>query len=184
MSIKSVKFVVAGIVLATIATAAVAQGATTRIAVFDPQRVSEETAEGQRIQAELTAFQTRKQQELTAKQEEIQTLRQQLTAQAISLSSDKRAELEKSIQKKILEFQGAEEAANRELQLEISNAQAQFEQKILAVVEQFGRDEGFALILNIAAVAWASPTVDVTTAIVDRFNQLTESAAPAAGAGG
>lgn len=184
MNTKSLRIAVVGIVLATIATAALAQGVATRIAVFDPQRVSEETAEGQRIQAELTAFQTRKQQELTTKQEEIQTLRQQLTAQAISLSSDKRAELEKSIQKKILEFQSAEESANRELQLEIANAQAQFEQKILAVVEQFGRDEGFTLILNIAAVAWASPTVDVTTAIVDRFNQMTESSAAGAGAGG
>ena len=183
MRIKSLQFAVVGLVLATITTVAMAQAVANRIAVFDPQRVSEETAEGQRIQAELSAFQTLKQQELISKQEEIQNLRQQLTAQAISLSSDKRSELEKSIQKKILEFQGAEESANRELQLEITNAQAKFEQQILAVVEQFGRDEGFALILNIGAVAWASPTVDVTTAIVDRFNQMVQNPA-ASGAGG
>lgn len=161
-------------------TAAMAQGAI-RIAVFDPQRVSEETAEGVRIQAELTAFRNKKQTELSAMQGAVNALQDQLTAQALSLSPEKKQALEIEIQKKALDFQSTQEAAAREMQLEINSAQTRFQEQLLAVVERFGRDEGFDLILDRSLVAFAAPTLDVTTALVDRFNEWvqTPAAAPA-----
>ncbi len=148
---------------------AIAQDAP-RIAVFDPQRVSEETEEGTRIQARLTAFRNQKQGELTAKQTAVTDLQNQLVAQALSLSPERKQALEIEIQKKALEFQSTQEAAAREMQLEINSAQARFQEQLLAVVEQFGREEGFDLILDLSLVAWAAPAMDVTTALVDSFN--------------
>lgn len=143
-----------------------------KIAVFDPQRVSEETAEGQRIQAELGAFQARKQQELISLEAEVQELRKQLTTQALSLSAERRQELERTVQRKILELQSAQEAAQREFQLEIAEAQTRFQEQLLAVIEQVGREEEFTLILDLGAVAWAAENVDITTVVVDRFNAM------------
>lgn len=142
-----------------------------KVGVFDPQRVSEETTLGKRVQTQLTAFRDRKQTEITEKQQSIDELQKQLSAQALSLSSDKRNTLEKNIQRQLLELQSAKESASRELQLEIAGAQNGFQEKLSLVVEQFGKDEGFDLLLERNLVAWSSAALDVTTALVDRFDK-------------
>ena len=166
--------------LAVVAWVAVVLGGATwaqgaRIAVFNPQRVSEETAEGKVVKAELEGFQVEKQKQLDSLQLEVQTMRKQLTEQALSLSADRKAALEKDIQRKIVELQSAEEAANRAFQLEIAEAQDRFQQQLLAVLDAFGRDEGFDVILDGQTVAFAAARVDVTTAIIDRFNAMIRS---------
>lgn len=141
-----------------------------KIAVFDPQRVSEETEEGKKVQAELTALRDKKQAEIGAKEKELDGLQSQLASQGLSLSGDKRSSLEKDIQKKALELQQARESARNEMQFELGSAQSKFQDKLLGVVEQYGKDEGFTLILDKSMAAYVTSGIDVTTAIVDRFN--------------
>jgi outer membrane protein len=162
------------IVLACAASAAVfAQAAApARIGVFDAQRVSEETAEGKRVQKKLTAFSEKKRAELTAKEKEVQDLQDKLNAQALSLSPEKRTGMEKDLQRKMLELNQGREGAQREMQLEVSEAENAFREKLVAAVDSFGRDEGFAIILERGATIYVHPSSDVTTAIVDRFNTL------------
>lgn len=143
-----------------------------KLGVFDPQRISEETNEGKRVQKLLNDFRESKQAELTAMEQEIANLQNQLSTQGLSLSLDKKTNLEKQIQKKILDLNAARESASRELQLEIGAAQTRFQEQLLGVVEQFGRDEGFTLIIDANLVAWRAPGIDVTTALVDRFNAV------------
>ncbi len=73
------------------------------------------------------------------------------------------------------------EVASQELQLEFAAAEARFNDRLNLVVEQYGRDQGFALILDATAVAWASTAIDVTTPIVDQYNRMFP-ATPAGGA--
>ncbi len=141
-----------------------------KIGVFDPQRVSEETEEGKKVQADLTALRDKKQAEISAREKDLTDLQSQLTEEALSLSTAKRSALEKEIQKKALEIQQAREGARNEMQFELASAQNKFQDKLLAVVEQFGRDEGFTIILDRSMAAYATTGIDVTTAIVDRFN--------------
>lgn len=170
MKNKTTVVVVATLLVLTGASLASAQ--TVKIGVFDLARVTEETAEGKRIQGELAAFRAAKETELEAKQTAINELRNQLQTQGLSLSGEKKAALEKDIQRKIVDLNAAQEAATREFQLEISEAQGEFEQKLLAVVQQVGSDEGFTVILEVQAVAFYTPTVDVTTLIIDQFNRM------------
>jgi Skp family chaperone for outer membrane proteins len=86
-----------------------------------------------------------------------------------------------------LELQQAQEAARNEFQIEVSEAQNKFQEQLIRVINQFGRDEGFTLVIerSTGGVAFASESIDVTTAIVDKFNELVKGpadAAPAAGA--
>jgi outer membrane protein len=143
-----------------------------KIVVFDAQRVSEETAEGKRVQARLTAFSDKKRAEIAAKEKETQDLQDKLQAQALSLSPDKRTSMEKDLQKKALELTQAREAAQREMQLEVAEAENGFREKLLAAVESFGQEEGFAIVLERGAAIYVHPSSDVTTAIVDRFNKM------------
>ena len=161
-----------------------AQTAGLKIGVFDANRVSEESDEGKRVAAKLSALGEKKKGELAAKEKEIADIRQQLDSQTLSLSPDKQSQLQKDIQKKGLELQQAQESARNEFQIEVSEAQNKFQEQLLRVINQFGRDEGFTLVLERATggVAFAAESIDVTTAIVDKFNQLVKPPADAAAA--
>lgn len=143
-----------------------------KIGIFDAARVSEETDEGQQVQARLEAFRTAKQAEITAKEQEVTALQNQLNSQALSLSPERQAELNKQIQRKILDLNQTREAATSEMQIEIGEAQARFQEQLLAVIDDLGREEGFTLILESSLVAYADKSTDMTTAIVDRFNEV------------
>ena len=165
-------------------TPAHAQGAPAapRFGVFDAQRLSEETAEGKRVQTELTALKDKKQGELQGREKELNDLQAQLQAQALSLSGEKRQAMEKEIQKKMLDLKSARDSATNEFQLELQNAQSRFQEQLFHVVETFARTEGFSLIFEKSQVAFAAEGVDITTALVDAFNRSTPqppAAAPA-----
>ncbi len=142
------------------------------IGIFDPQRVSSETAEGKRVQAELTAIRDRMQGEIQAKEQLIGDLQQQLNQQALSLSPEKKNSLQLDIQRKLLDLNNANEIASRELQLEVGAAQARFNEKLMVVVETVGREEGFDVIFDRSLVAWASASISVTTRIIDSFDKM------------
>jgi len=143
-----------------------------RVGVFDPQRVSEETDLGKQLQGELGAFQTEKQNEIESKRQQIQTMQEQLRTQELSLSSATRTKMEKDIQRRVLFLEAAQETATREMQLELAAAKMLFEEKLLIAVQEFGKSEGFSLILDRSLVAWADQTVDVTSALIDVFNRM------------
>ncbi len=143
-----------------------------KVGVFDSQRITTETIEGQKIQADLSAASAAKQKQLAAMEQEISDLQQRLEQQQLSLSVDRRTALEIDIQRRILALNNAKDLATRELQLEIAAAEAKFNEKLRLAVEQFGKSEEFDLLLEYGVVAWSSPANDVTTALVDLFNQM------------
>ena len=61
----------------------------------------------------------------------------------------------------------------------VREAQNKFQDQLLRVINQFGRDEGFTLVLerSTGGVAFAAESVDVTTAIVDMFNKMVKPVA-------
>ena len=100
-----------------------------KIGIFDPTRISTDTAAGQRVQAELTATRDRMQQEIATKEQEVNQLQQQLSQQALSLSVDRRTSMEIDIQRKLLELNTAKDLATRELQLDVAAAESRFNEK-------------------------------------------------------
>lgn len=161
-------------------TAAMAQQA--KIGVFEFGRVSQETAEGQRIQKKLREYQEAKQADLAAKEQELKDLNDKLVAQALSLSPERRAAMEKDLQKKQNDLQTAREGAQREWQIEFNEAQSGFQQKVIDVVEAIGREQGYLVILERDQCVFRADAVDITPEVVKRLDQM--SPPPAADAGG
>ena len=158
-------------ILAALVTGVQAQ-APTKVGVFDSQRISEETAEGRRVQSALSAVRDAKQQEIAGMEQALGDLQQRLSQQGLSLSPDTRLALEMDIQRRALELNNAKDLATRGLQLEVAGAEARFNEKLRVAVEQFGRDEGFAVLFEISATAWAAGSVDVTTGLIDVFDKM------------
>jgi Skp family chaperone for outer membrane proteins len=98
-------------------------------------------------------------------------LREQLSQQALSLSAQRRSALEMDIQRRTLEFSNANELASQELQLELNNAMSMFNELLLVTIDQFGRDEGFAVLFDSGVVAWSTGALDVTSALIDLVNE-------------
>jgi outer membrane protein len=173
--------ILAFLIVAATAAARAQTPPALKVGVFDANRVSEETDEGKRIAAKLSAFGDKKKAELAAKEKEINDLRAQLDSQTLSLSPEKTQAMQKDVQKKGLELQQAQEAARNEFQIEVSEAQNKFQEQLIRVINTFGRDEGFTLVIerSTGGVAFAAESVDVTTAIVDKFNQLVKAPADA-----
>ena len=159
-----------GLVLILSAGPALAQ--SIKLGVFDAQAVSENSDMGKRIQAELTAFTEGKEGEIAQRQQRVAQMRKQLSEQSLSLSAEKRADLEMDIQRHMLELQSFQEAASRELELEYGSATKEFQDKLVLAIDTFGKDEGFAVILDRSQVAWFDSTIDVTSAVIDRFNRM------------
>ena len=165
----------AGVVVAMLMAAGAGEAraqAALKIGVFDSQRMSEETNEGKRVQAQLKEAQEQKQREITDETKKIQELQQQLEQKGLSLSEEKRTTLEIDIRRRMLELESRKDIATRGFQLEVAAAEARFNEKLRGAIADFAKQEQFTVILEGANVAWASASVDVTTALIDTFNRL------------
>jgi Skp family chaperone for outer membrane proteins len=161
-----------GAMLWILAAGAVEAQAPLKVGVFDAQRVSEETLAGKRAQTELEELRDQKQAQLKQREDEAARLEEQLTQQKLSLSPEKFNSMQIELRRKALELDNMKELASRELQLELAAAEAQFNEKLGLVIEQFGREEQFTAIFERGALAWYSPTIDVTTALIDMFDRM------------
>jgi len=155
-----------------LSTAPVAQAQSLKVGVFDAQAVSENSEMGKRIQAELQAFTEAKEAEIGQRQEKLAAMRKDLSQQSLSLSSERRASFEKDIQRLILDLQSFQESASRELELEYGSATNGFRGKLVTTVASFGRDEGFSVIAVPIQINWPAAAIDVTSAVIDRFNKM------------
>ena len=46
-----------------------------------------------------------------------------------------------------------------------------FNELLLVTIDQFGRDEGFDVLLDSGVVAWSTGALDVTSALIDMVNE-------------
>lgn len=173
-------FIIAAVAALWALGAAAQEAAPTKIGVFELGRITQETAEGKRVQKTLTDFQDKKKGELDAKEKELRDLQDQLAAQALTLSPERRSQMEKDLQKKQNELAVSREGAQREWQIEFNEAQDKFLQKVRDVVETLGREEKFTVIMERDSLVYRSDSVDVTARIVERLNRMSPGDAAAA----
>lgn len=162
------------LLLAAVCPAAPAQ-TTVKVGVFDPQRITQETAEGARIQARLTALSERKRSELEKLQAELKKQQDEFLASAVSLSEDKRKEMGLKIERLQIELEGKQKSASREVQMEAEQAQQNWQNQVIKVVGDFGAKNGFTLILPVDATVFHSPSIDITGELIKAIDTATAS---------
>jgi outer membrane protein len=161
--------------------------APTKVAIIHVQNAILSTKDGQKAANELSARFAPKKGELEKKQTEISGLQDQLRKGSATLSEDAKAKLMRDI-----------DAGNKGLQRETEDAQADLDQeqgkimqelgnKVMAVIEKYATQNGFALVLDVSnpqtPVLWAASAIDITNDIVklyDQANPGTGASAPAA----
>src|SRR5258708_34461574 len=173
-TVKSKLFVGFALAVAT-ALAANAQGAPTKVGVISIQGAIAATKDGQKAIAELDSKAAPKRKELDQKQTDINNLKDQLNKGTNTLSEATKAELYKNIQQKTTSLQRDFEDAQADMDQEQQKMLQQLGQKILAVIERYARDNGFALVVDVSSpqtpVMYASPSIDITKEIIDLYDK-------------
>ena len=156
-----------------------------KVGVLQVDRAIFESEEGKSAMADLQKKADAKQQELASQQKEIQDLQAQIQRQGATLNQEAQAALGRNLERKQIDFQRANEDAQRELNQLRTEIYNRIGRKILTEVQKYAGENNFYLILNSSSqnsqVLFSASSVDITTDIIKRYNlsQTSPSSPPA-----
>ena len=171
------------LVAIAIALPAMAQtSAPSRIAVINVQKVLLESTQGKVARDKVEKIATAKQEQGKKLAADVEALDKEITTKRMSLSPEKLAELQKSLDQKKIELQRFAQDSQREVREAEEKAILELEKAIRPVIDQMGKEMGFAAIFNKmeSGLVYASEAIDITDTVIKRFNEA--NAAPAAAA--
>jgi outer membrane protein len=144
--------------------------APVRIGVVDVQNVLNQSQKGLAAKQKLDQERAARQKELDARQQEVMKLQGELEKQAPLLSEQAKREKAELIQRKQRDAVRIAEDANRDLEKREREAVADIGRQIVAVIQEFGNDQGYTLILERNATYYNVPAADITAEIIKRFD--------------
>lgn len=157
----------------------------TRVGTISIEQAIFATNEGQRDFEALNKKLEPKQTELKGLNDEIEGLQKQLNTQGDKLNDDARATLVKQIEQKKKTLERSVQDAREEAQGQQNEIAQRILQKMAPIVVKYAADNGFGVIIDTSnpwpqgPVLWYGPSVDITKAIVEAYNQQSGVPAPA-----
>ena len=154
------------------------QEAGLKIGFIDSQAVISAYPGTSEAQATFNAENAAWERQAQQMQEEVNRLTQELERQSLAMSEERKAQLNAELQRKAMEYQqfvnriwgqqGQAYQRNQELMQPIIN-------KVNALLEQVGSDEGYDYILDAASggIVHANPEYDLTPRVIELMNEGT-----------
>jgi Skp family chaperone for outer membrane proteins len=161
----------------TAATAALAQAG--RIGIVDTRRLLTGSTSGKQIIARLDRVAEEKGAQLKPRQDEIQALQKRIADGRVSLSEEKLLQMQRELEEKVTAAKRLREDLQREMEQIQAEAFDEFERKVAPIVEAYGKEGGFLLILNVgffnqpnlpSGIVWADAASDVTEELIRRID--------------
>jgi outer membrane protein len=174
-------------VLAT-ALATVGYAQQVKIATINIQAALVSTKEGQKAGAELESKAAPKRKAVETRQNEINSLKDQLQKGQNTLSEAAKNDLYRSIDQKTKSLNRDMQDIQDELDQEQNKILNELGQKMYAVIGKYGQEKGYTMVLDISnpqtPVVWASNAIDITKDIIELYDKengggATTTAAPA-----
>jgi outer membrane protein len=155
-----------------------------KIGVIEVQKIVQESAIGKESLARVQKVQQAKQDELAKRQKELRDMEQKIQDQGKALSEDAMEKLQKDYQAKALDLKRFQDDAQRELEESQRKELGDLEKRIMPVINEVAREQGYALVFNKfnSGLLFADDkSVDLTEAVITKFNSMIAApAAPAA----
>ncbi len=167
------------------AAPAAASAPPTKVAVIQIQAALAATKEGQKAAADLEVKLSPRKKDLDGKQAEIKELQERLQRGGNTLSDSAKEDLTRNIDTKTKSYNRELEDAQAELEQEQQKVVGTLGQKMMAVIDKYAQQNGFAIVLDVSSqntpVLYASNTVDITKEVIDLYDKtvFTPTAAPA-----
>jgi outer membrane protein len=166
---------------------AAAPAGPSKIAVIAFQAAVSQTNEFQRNFADLQKKYDPKRQQIQALSTEVENLEKQLQAQGDKLSDAERASKAKTLEDKQKQAKRDLEDAQNDFQQEIQQLFGGVASKVGEVLVTYAQQQGFTLVVDGSEnqqqsplVLYASPSTDITRAVIDAYNVKSGVPAPPA----
>ncbi|HYI97665.1 MAG TPA: OmpH family outer membrane protein [Bryobacteraceae bacterium] len=159
--------------------------APTKVGIINIQQAIISTTEGQKAAKELEERSAPKKRELEKVQAEINSMRDQFSKMSTVGSEEQKRRLAGDIDQKTKSFNRQVEDAQAELDQEQNKVLNELGGRMLAVLDKYARDNGYAVILDVSSqqtpVLFAATSIDVTREVIDLYNKNVPAAAPPTG---
>jgi outer membrane protein len=144
-----------------------------KVGVVDLQKAMELSEEGQKAKAAFQKKVEQVQKDLKAKQDELGLLKEEIDRQNLLLSDSARVEKQSSYQLGLKDFKRQYEDAQEELRLEDAKLSEKIIKDLQAIIEDFGKKEGYDLILEKtqSAVMYRDSKFDITSRIILLYDE-------------
>ena len=155
-----------------------------KVAVIAFEAAVAQTNEFQRNYADLVKKYEPRQQQLKALNDEVTSLTKQLQDQNSKLSDTQTASLTKQLEEKKKRLTRDTEDAETDYKAEVQKMMDAMAQKVGQVMTSFAQLRGYTLVLDAgqeesSLVLYATPSTDITQAVIDAYNQESGVPAPA-----
>jgi outer membrane protein len=141
-----------------------------RIGVVDIQQVLNQSQKGVAMKQKLDQERAARQRELDARQQEVMKLQAEFEKQAPLLSEQAKRERSEALQRKVRDVRRIAEDANRDFDKRVREAEVDVTREIFGIVQEYGKDQGFSVILERSTMIYAAPAVDITAEVVKRYD--------------
>jgi len=152
-------------------TAAVSSAAGTKIGTVDTTRVLTESKAGQEGMKAVETMFNNKQAEFDQRQQEVKQQLDDLDKQSMLISPDEKKQRQDKLQKDIRDLQRFKEDSETELNKKRDEMVGNMSKDVKAVLESYGKQEGYTLILERSVVLYAPDAVDITDKIIDAYDR-------------
>ena len=153
-----------------------------KIALIAFEQAVVSTNEGQKTVDEVNKKYEPKKKQLDDLNNEIESLKKQLNAAPASMSNDEKASRAKTIDTKEKQLNRDLEDTQQAYQTDQQEALSKVAQKVNVVLQNYVKQNGFTLLLDVgnqaSNVMWADQQTDVTEAVVQAYNSSSGVAAP------
>lgn len=141
-----------------------------RIGLVDVQQVLNQSQKGMAVKQKLDQDRAVRQKELDARQQEVVKLQAELEKQAPVLSEQAKREKSEAIQRKVRDARRIAEDANRDFEKRVREAEMDITREIFGVIQEYGKDQGYTVILERSTVVFGAPAIDLTAEIIKRYD--------------
>lgn len=147
------------------------QGA--KVGFVNLQAIAQLSADGKSAAAKVNALAQKKQTEAADKAKLLQSNQQKLETSGGVMSEAARTQLQKDIDRQTVEGQRFEQDAQAELNELQQQLQADFQNKLMPVLEALSKEKGLQVLFSAgdSGVIWAEPGIDLTLEAVARLDK-------------
>ncbi len=155
-----------------------------KFAYVDLQRVAAESVEGQAANAKVQELSEQKLAEIEEKNTMLQVSQQKLAQGQTVLSPDVRLQLQREIDRMLLEIERFSQDAEVEVGTLQQTLQIEFQQRLLPVIDQVANERQLDSIFSLgeSGLVWAASSLDLTDEIIRQFDASGSPPPPAAAA--
>ena len=143
-----------------------------KFAFVDLQRVAAQSVEGQAANARVQELSEQKRAEIEEKNTTLQASQQKLQQGQTVLSPDVRLQLQRDIDRMLLDIERFTQDADVEVGALQQTLQIEFQQKLLPVIDQVANEKRLDSIFSVgdSGLVWAASSLDLTDEIIRQFD--------------